>query len=302
MKIRSFFQRACWALVLLFAVGGASALSARTPKKEIAIQLYSVRDLIGSQLSKGGTCRPILDELAGMGYTAVETADYNDGKFYGQTPEEFKRDVAAAGMRVLSSHCTRPLTREELQSEDLTEALKWWDACIAAHKAAGMEYIVTPYMNVQTVKDLDLYCRYYNEVGRRCREAGLRYGYHNHAHELRKLEDDIVILDYMLQHTDPECVFFEMDVYWMIIGKASPVDYFKRYPGRFEVLHIKDEREIGQSGMVGFDAIFRNAALAGTRQIVVEVERYSYADVLRSVRESLEYLQQAPFVRTSYAK
>lgn len=47
------------------------------------------------------------------------------------------------------------------------------------------------------------------------------------------------------------------------MGKASPVDYFHKYPGRFKMLHIKDRREIGQSGMVGFDAIFENAKTAG---------------------------------------
>ena len=108
------------------------------------------------------------------------------------------------------------------------------------------------------------------------------------------------LYDYMLRHTDPDYVFFEMDVYWTVIGDASPVDYFRKYPGRFKVLHIKDSREIGQSGMVGFDAIFDNADVAGVENIVVEVERYSYDDILRSIRESIDYLEAAPFVPASY--
>ena len=141
-----------------------------------------------------------------------------------------------------------------------------------------------------------------NEVAEKLKAAGLLFGYHNHAHEFQKVEDKEVMYDYMLQHTDPEYVFFEMDVYWTVIGKASPVDYFKKYPGRFRVLHIKDEREIGQSGMVGFDAIFNNAKTAGVEKIVVEVERYSYDDVARSIRESIDYLKAAPFVPASYGK
>ena len=78
-----------------------------------------------------------------------------------------------------------------------------------------------------------------------------------------------------------------MDVYWTVMGKASPVDYFKKYPGRFRLLHIKDRREIGQSGMVGFDAIFANAREAGVENIIVEMEGSSYGDVLRSVREEI---------------
>ncbi len=268
-------------------------------KKEIAIQLYSARDLIGKA---DNDYKSILKELSQMGYTGVEAASYGNGKFYGRTPEEFRKDVEAAGMQVLSSHCTKQLTAQELASGDFTESLKWWDECIAAHKAAGMTYVVTPWMDVPaTVKDLKTYCEYYNEVGRRCKANGLKYGYHNHAHEFQKVEDQVVMLDYMLENTDPELVFFEMDVYWVVIGKNSPVDYFNKYPGRFTVLHIKDHREIGQSGMVGFDAIFANAQTAGVKHIIVEVERYS-GPIMESIRTSIDYLLKAPFVKAGYSK
>ena len=108
-------------------------------KKDISIQLYSVRD----KLNSGADLNNVLKELAQMGYTGVEAANYNDGKFSGKTPEEFKRAVEAAGMKVLSSHTTKGLSKEELASGNFSESMKWWDQCIAAHKAAGMTYIVT---------------------------------------------------------------------------------------------------------------------------------------------------------------
>ena len=98
----------------------------------------------------------------------------------------------------------------------------------------------------------------------------------NHSFEFKKVEDKVVMIDYMIENTDPQYVFFEMDVYWVMMGQASPVDYFNRYPGRFKLLHIKDRKEIGQSGMVGFDAIFKNAELAGVENIVVEVFQKGY--------------------------
>ena len=48
-----------------------------------------------------------------MGYTGVEAANYNNGKFYDRTPQQFKKDVESAGLKVLSSHCTRQLSKEE---------------------------------------------------------------------------------------------------------------------------------------------------------------------------------------------
>ena len=225
-----------------------------------------------------------------MGYTAVEAANYNgnEGLLYGDAPETFKEKVEGAGMKVLSSHVSRGLSREELDNHDLTAALAWWDKCIDVHKRAGMKYMVTPAIGGQRdLKDLQVYCDYLNEVGRRCKAAGIKYGYHNHAYEFEKVEGE-VMYDYMLQHTDPDLVFFQMDVYWAVIGKASPVDYFKRYPGRFTMLHIKDEWEVGQSGMVGFDAIFKNAELAGLKDFVVEIERYSYEDIRKRFRRHLQ--------------
>lgn len=237
-----------------------------------------------------------------MGYTGVEAANYNNGKFYDRTPRQFKKDVESAGMKVLSSHCTRGLSKEELASGDYSKSLEWWNQCIADHKAAGMKYIVAPWMDVpKTLKDLETYCAYYNEIGKRCNQQGLRFGYHNHAHEFQKVENQAVMLDYMIENTNPEYVFFQMDVYWIVRGQHSPVDYFNKYPGRFTVLHIKDDKEIGDSGMVGFDAIFRNAKVAGVKHIVAEIEGYS-CPVEESVKKSLDYLLDAPFVKASYSK
>ena len=71
--------------------------------------------------------------------------------------------------------------------------------------------------------------------------------------------------------------------------------------GRFKIFHVKDHREIGQSGMVGFDAIFKNAKTAGVNYLVAEIEGYSMP-VEESVEVSLDYLLDAPFVKSSYAK
>lgn len=286
-------------LLILFAflIALPQAVDAKK-KKDVTIQLYSVRDLI----KEGSDFNVLLKKLAKMGYSSVEAANYNDGKFYGLTPEDFKKAVEDAGMTVLSSHCSRGLSDQELASGDFSESLKWWDQCIAAHKAAGMKYIVTPWLGVpKTVKDLQTYCNYFNEIGKRCKENGMLYGYHNHAHEFEKVEGKEVMYNYMLENTNPDYVFFQMDVYWVVRGQNSPVDYFKKYPGRFKILHIKDDRELGQSGMVGFDAIFKNAATAGVQNIVAEIERYS-CPVEESVKESIDYLLDAPFVKASYRK
>lgn len=292
-------------VTLTLAACNGQSVAEKTPvKKEIGVQLYSVRELIGNPERFAQNQATVLPQLAQMGYTAIETANYNDGKLYGMTPEDFKACIEKAGLKVLSTHTTRGLSAEELKAgAPSEETMKWWDECIAAHKAAGMKYIVTPSQRFpETMKDLQTWCDYHNAIGKKCTEAGLKYGYHNHSFELKKVEDKAVMLEYMIENTDPQHVFFEMDVYWMMMGQASPVDFFNKYPGRFKLLHIKDRKEIGQSGMVGFDAIFKNAELAGVENIVVEVEGLKGEALMPGMVQSAEYLLKADFVEPSYTK
>lgn len=259
--------------------------------EKFGLQIYSVRELVGSNEAYAENGAEVLATLAAQGYTSVEAANYSDGLFYGETPEQFKADCEAAGLECLSSHCNSSLSKEEMVSGDFSAHMAWVDEAIAAHKAAGMKYMVFPWCGVpETLAELKTVCEYYNAIGERCNEAGLKFGYHNHSHEFTKVEGT-VMYDYMLQNTDPEKVFFEMDVYWAVYGRVSPVEYFKNYPGRFTVLHIKDYSALGQSGMVGFDAIFANAELAGTEDYIVEIEFSTCGDILQSCAESAEYLK-----------
>jgi len=286
-------------------------------KKNIGLQLYSLRGDIGKNSEN---IDAVISKVGKMGYKYVEAANYKDGKFYGLTPEEFKAKLAAAGMFALSSHTGHPLD-SVISKTNWDKVWAWWDQCIADHKAAGMKFIVTPSMPIpETLEDLQAYCDYYNKIGEKCEAAGLKFGYHNHHQEFEKKyldgtkttftrpdgkviekNNEIAMYDYMIAHTDPSKVFFEMDVYWTMMGQRSPVELFKKNPGRFLVLHIKDEKELGESGMVGFDAIFNNIATAGTKYLIVEVERYDLPP-FESVEKSLNYLNKAPFVKMNYSK
>lgn len=291
-----------FSIVCLLAMVVSYPLNADAKKKEIAFQMYSVRDLLGDPGKYAQNHESTLKQLAAMGYTAIEAANYGDGKLYGVTPEQFKADIEAAGMKVLSSHVGHNLSGEELASGKYEGALNWWKQCIAAHKAAGMKYIVNPGINFpKDLKEAQVICNYMNEIGEMCNAAGLKFGYHNHSHEFQKVENK-VWYDYMLEHTDPSKVFFEMDVYWAVRGQVSPVEYFTKYPGRFSLLHIKDHTEIGQSGMVGFDAIFKNAEKAGLKGWIVELEHGTTSNILEGMKMSADYLKAAKFVQASYDK
>lgn len=157
-------------LLLSIALPLLAACAAKTepqqlPKKDIGLQLYSLREDFNNDFDA------TIKKTGEAGYTAIEAASYDNGKFYGKTPAEFKATVEAAGMKALSSHTTKSLSETELQTKDFTESMAWWDQAIEAHAAAGMKYIVSPGMSVpKTLADLQTYCDYYNAVGKKCEE------------------------------------------------------------------------------------------------------------------------------------
>ena len=270
------------------------------PRKEMAVQLYSARTLIGTPELFAKNHAYVLSRLAEMGFTGAEPAGYDDGKFYGMEPAAFRAVMDKAGLPAISSHTSRTLSPAELAGGDFSAALAWWDACIDAHKAAGIPRIVMSWSQPLTDEgQLRTMAAYLDAVGRKCREAGVRFGYHSHSHEFKPVAGT-TMEDYFIAHTAPENVFFQMDVYWAVMAGVSPVSYLKKYPGRFELLHIKDQYEIGQSGMVGFEAIFRNFGIAGTKGYVVELEQASTPNILKGLRESALYLRNAPYVLPSY--
>lgn len=283
--------------VLLLASCGQKKAADTSVNKEFGLQLYSIRSVIGDSALYAANHEEAFKALVEMGYSYVEAACYKDGKLYGVDPAQYKADLEAAGLRSVSTHIGHALSPEELKSGDFTESMKWWDEAIAAHKAAGCKYIVVPSFPVpDNLADLKTYCDYFNAIGGKCAAEGIAFGYHNHAHEFKKVEDTVVY-DFMLENTDPEKVFFEMDVYWAVMGQAYPVEYFRKYPGRFKMLHIKDHRELGESGMVGFDAIYNNVETAGTEAFIVELEAYTNGDWKESLQMCADYLNKSDFVK-----
>ena len=278
-------------LVLLFLGTTFFNCTSQKESKEIGLQLWSVRDAMDE------APKETVREVGEMGYNFVEAAGYSDGKFYGMEPKEFTALVEESGMEFLSSHTGKGLP----DSASWDETMEWWDECIEAHAEAGVEYIVQPWMGDEgynSIEGLEKYCEYFDAVGEKCRKEGIAFGYHNHDQEFSELEGQI-IYDYMLKNTDPANVFFQLDLYWIHEGGKNAGDYFTNYPGRFPLWHVKDEKELGESGKMDFESSFAHAEIAGLDYIIVEVERYDY-DPLESVRLSLEYLQNADFVQASY--
>ncbi|MFN8209868.1 MAG: TIM barrel protein [Bacteroidales bacterium] len=279
------------ALLLIFAVSGLSLITFNSckPSKNIGLQLYSIRDSIYRDVPGA------IKKVGEMGYKFVEPAGYGNGKFYGMEPAAFRELCEKNGLKVLSSHTGMPLP----DSAGWDKTMAWWDTCISAHQAVGVKYLVQPFMGEEAYKSLDglkKYIKYFEAVGEKCNAKGIRFGYHNHSGEFTtKFDSTVVLYDYMVQNTDPAKVTFELDLFWCVQGGANPVDYFNKYPGRFELWHIKDKKEVGESGKMDFAAYWAAAAKSGMKYGVVEVEEYNF-DEFTSCKKSYDFLNEAKYV------
>ena len=184
-------------------------------------------------------------------------------------------------------------------------------------QACGGRYFVIPsYQADYTVAGVQRMADYFNRVGRVAAEYGLKLGYHNHSGEFTQLADsNAVMWEYLVEHTDPAYVCFELDVYWCSKGGKSPVEYLRKYPDRIEMLHIKDDFVIGASGTIDFKGIFEQFYANGMKDYVVEIETpgwlrekknadgtpYSQEQIMdemfQAAAESADWLSKADFVK-----
>lgn len=265
------------------AVAGSMVLPGfrfASPSVEPGLILYTVRNLM--QNDAIGT----LKQVAAVGYKNLEAAGYGNGKFYGMPPAEFKKIIDDLGMKLISSHTNVKNGPIEKIVEDAL--------------AAGLKYIVYPSMAGEYRKSIDGIKRaaeFMNKTGEYCISNGIKFAYHNHNFEFMPMEG-VVPYDVLLKNTDPEKVKLELDLYWIKKGGASALAYFKNYPGRFELWHVKDMdntpkhyfTEVGQ-GIIDFKKIFAMKETAGMKYYFVENDDPKKLGPIESIRVSYQYLK-----------
>lgn len=233
-------------------------------EKVIGIQLYSVIN------SMQEAPIPSIERLSDMGYNAFELVQWGgDSKVFGLDASDFKKECERIGAEIISTHSgiQEDATREE-------EIMNEWRKLFEVQKGCGGKYFVIPSYRAEYTKEgLDAMCSYFNRVGKIAAEYGLKLGYHNHAGEFQKLKDyDAIMWEYLVENTEPEYVCFELDVYWANVGGQDPVALLKKYPNRIEVLHIKDNFVVGESGKIDFENIFKQFYANGWSDYFVEIE------------------------------
>lgn len=250
--------------------------------EHLGLQLYTVRDAMHAD--PAGT----LKRLAEIGATRLEHAGYNNGKFYGYTVKEFKKILNDNALSMISGHVTLSKKHWSAAKNDFTDE---WKHAVNDAAEAGQRYIISPGLDDDLKTDVNAFKAFmdvFNKCGELCQRSGLQYGYHNHDFEFTTMFGDIRLYDVMLNSTDPKLVAQQLDIGNMYPTGAMPIEYINKYPGRFELMHVKDqfkkpdgkyENTLLGKGILPLKDILKAARKkGGTSQFIIEQEEYQGMD------------------------
>jgi sugar phosphate isomerase/epimerase len=257
-------------------------------KIDVGVQLYSFRAMTVKDLP--GT----LDLVQKMNVTDVELGSLN-----GRSAEEFrkeldKRNLHASGIHFQWTQFTRDI-----------------DGIIKDAKTLGCDYVTMPWIPHKgdfTIDDVKKAAEKFNEWGRKCADAGLKFTYHPHGYEFRPHEHG-TLFDLLVAQTDPQYVNFELDIFWAYDGGADPAQLMQKYPTRFPLMHLKDMRKdihtpnytghedvesdvtLG-AGQLDLPAILKEAEKIGVKHYYIEDESSRSRE---QVPESIRYVRSIGF-------
>ncbi|GEO06330.1 sugar phosphate isomerase [Adhaeribacter aerolatus] len=234
------------------------------------LQLYTVRTLLEKDLK--GT----LQKIAAIGYKNMESAAGSKGHYYGLKPKEFTSMLADMGMKLRSSHVMVGSAGPKMPFATLQNDMQ---KLVDMAAESGQEYLTCAYLMPDERKTLDQYKSHialFNKTDEACKKAGIKFAYHNHDFEFETLEGQVPY-NLLLSQTKAK---MELDLYWAVKSGNEPVSLFKKYPGRFEMWHVKDMdktekkffTEVG-NGVINFKPIFAAAKTAGLKYYYVEQDQ-----------------------------
>jgi sugar phosphate isomerase/epimerase len=253
--------------------------------KQFGIQLYTLRNEMPKD-PKG-----VMKKLSEYGYKTIESYEGDNGMFWGMTNKEFKAYMDELNMKIVSSHAT---------IDDN------WQRKAAEAAEIGMDYIICPWVGPQ--KSIDGWKKVtdqFNAAGEICKKEGIKFAYHNHEYTFKAFSG-MIPHEYLMDNTDPELVKHEMDIYWVVSGQADPIDYLKKYSGRFTLCHVKDRLKdapvdemsascVPGTGQIDFPKILKVAKDNGMEHFIVEQERYDGTTPFDAAKAGAKYLKDFKF-------
>ncbi len=277
---------------LLSALGATVALSSSSNlwstlhhawEKPIGLETFTVRDAFARDPVR------TLEQVAAIGYKEIEFIPTIK-------PALLKSCLRNTGLTAPSAYLDAPQT------------LDGWKKIVENAKEYEVRYAIVgdnPRLDSEAWKRR---AEFYNQCGTVAQDAGMQFCYHAHYNEYANV-DGTSGYDIMLTRCDARLLKMEMDLFWATYAGADPLQYWRRYPGRFPLLHIKDlSRNVVVNphedptpngpnpfapvgmGKIDWARIFAHVGEAGTKHIFVEQDRCDMPP-MEAIKISFDYLK-----------
>jgi sugar phosphate isomerase/epimerase len=296
---RRTFVKSSAMLALGAAIMPRSAFAAPKKKGIVGLQLYSVRD----DMKKD----PLgsLTQVAKMGYVYVEHANYEDRKFYGYKAQEFRKVLDGLGLKMISGHTVMGKEHWDETRKDFSDS---WKFLVEDAAVLGQKWVISPSMDESMRKTYDDFKRYmdiFNKSGELCKKSGMKFGYHNHWFEFNESLNGEKIFDIIMKSITPDLVSVQLDIGNLYNGGAIALDVIKKYPGRFDIIHAKDEVEskepggekyistiLGEGIINAQKTIDAATKIGGTKCYIIEQESYGTMKPMDCVKKDLAIMKK----------
>lgn len=240
-------------------------------KPSLALQLYSLRREFAAN------AEATLRQVPSLGYDGIELAGT-----YGWSLDQWKRLLGETKLSIVGAHL------------GLTSLEGDWGPQTLFQRSLGNQRLIVPALpkELQTTAGFREAARRLNTLGKRAKQEGFELGYHNHAFEFAVLPEGGCGMDILLRETDPACVGFEVDTYWVEKGGQNSRQFIEKNVARVSMVHAKELRKSDGAdvpagkGNVDFKAIVPLARQRGW-PLVVEFEG---ENAIAAVAEGAKYL------------
>jgi sugar phosphate isomerase/epimerase len=226
----------------------------------------------------------ILTFLSENGFRGVETGIRH---FYLDRYQAYREFYEKTGIILLGIHSGGKFWDPDQAGDEMKKI----QDTVSFASRAGSKYLLVSGNPNETVASMQAAAATYNELGKRCLDAGLRLAYHNHHWEL---VDQGAILNVLMNETSAELVSLVLDTAWAYIAEMSVETLMHHYGDRIAYLHIKDVRqkkfcELG-TGEIDHDLTIALARSYGIEWLVVEQDDTSLT-AEESMKANMHYLR-----------
>ncbi len=264
--MKSVFLPFLWiSLVVAWVTAGCATHTAAVGtgshfRGPVGIQLYSLRAQFTRSVPQS------IGTVKSFGIQEVELA----GNYNLKNPA-FRQTLAQAGLKPIAGHF--PMDRITGDTEAVAKECQ----------ELGIRYVGAAWIKGKGEFDIEAAHKAaadFNKAGKALAAHGIKVFYHCHGYEFKHRDSSgLKAMDILIRETDSRYVAFEMDILWVQYPGEDPAAWLAKYPGRWELMHLKDLKK-------GVPTGFHNGGTDPNNDVALGTGQMDWPKILKAAQKS----------------